>query len=171
MDKDTLERLRARASQHFLDSIAVKQEAENLAHPTRDDFAKDQDGEDAYDRAMYMFEAKKNAKIIKETKEVLIVESIGDALSLYSAGIKNVIVSFGLDISTSIINFLLKLDVTTIRICFNNDSENKFAGNNAAEKGYEKLTKFFDRNQIVINLPSKKDFGEMSAEEITQWVD
>ncbi len=30
MDKDTLERLRARASQHFLDSIAVKQEAEKV---------------------------------------------------------------------------------------------------------------------------------------------
>jgi D-sedoheptulose 7-phosphate isomerase len=30
MDKDTLDRLRARASQHFLDSIAVKQEAEKL---------------------------------------------------------------------------------------------------------------------------------------------
>jgi D-sedoheptulose 7-phosphate isomerase len=30
MDKDTLERLRARASQHFLDSIAVKQEAERM---------------------------------------------------------------------------------------------------------------------------------------------
>ncbi|MBU3592983.1 phosphoheptose isomerase [Polynucleobacter sp. 71A-WALBACH] len=30
MDKDTLERLRARASQHFLDSIAVKQEAEKM---------------------------------------------------------------------------------------------------------------------------------------------
>jgi len=30
MDKDTLERLRARASQHFLDSIAVKQAAEKL---------------------------------------------------------------------------------------------------------------------------------------------
>ena len=30
MDKDTLERLRARASQHFLDSIAVKQEAEKI---------------------------------------------------------------------------------------------------------------------------------------------
>ena len=120
-------------------------------------------------KSTWVFPAKKNAKIIKETKEVLIVESIGDALSLYSAGIKNVIVSFGLDISTSIINFLLKLDVTTIRICFNNDSENKFAGNNAAEKGYEKLTKFFDRNQIVINLPSKKDFGEMNDEEITKW--
>jgi len=39
MDKDTIERLRARASQHFLDSIAVKQEAEKilpqqLAHAT-----------------------------------------------------------------------------------------------------------------------------------------
>ena len=30
MDKDTIERLRARASQHFLDSIAVKQEAERM---------------------------------------------------------------------------------------------------------------------------------------------
>ena len=30
MDKNTLERLRARASQHFLDSIAVKQEAEKV---------------------------------------------------------------------------------------------------------------------------------------------
>lgn len=30
MDKNTLERLRARASQHFLDSIAVKQEAEKI---------------------------------------------------------------------------------------------------------------------------------------------
>ena len=30
MDKDTLKRLRARASQHFLDSIAVKQEAEKI---------------------------------------------------------------------------------------------------------------------------------------------
>jgi D-sedoheptulose 7-phosphate isomerase len=30
MDKATLERLRARASQHFLDSIAVKQEAEKI---------------------------------------------------------------------------------------------------------------------------------------------
>jgi D-sedoheptulose 7-phosphate isomerase len=30
MDKDTIERLRKRASQHFLDSIAVKQEAEKI---------------------------------------------------------------------------------------------------------------------------------------------
>ena len=30
MDKETIERLRQRASQHFLDSIAVKQEAEKI---------------------------------------------------------------------------------------------------------------------------------------------
>ena len=30
MDKNTIERLRKRASQHFLDSIAVKQEAEKV---------------------------------------------------------------------------------------------------------------------------------------------
>lgn len=52
----------------------IKQEAENLAHPTRDDFAKDQDGEDAYDRAMYVFEAKKNAKINRESEDVELIK-------------------------------------------------------------------------------------------------
>jgi hypothetical protein len=59
-------------SKHYKDF--VKQEAENLAHPTRDDFAKDQDGEDAYDRAMYMFEAKKNAKINRESEDVELIK-------------------------------------------------------------------------------------------------
>ena len=52
----------------------IKEEAENLAHPTRDDFAKDQDGQDAYDRAMYMFEAKKNAKITRESEDIELIK-------------------------------------------------------------------------------------------------
>lgn len=120
-------------------------------------------------KSSWCYPAKKSLKPIKEKKEVLIVESIGDALSLYKAGINNVLVSFGLEISTSIINFLLKLDVNKIRICFNNDSDKNFAGNEASEKARNKLIKFFDHNQVVINLPSKKDFGEMTIEEINEW--
>jgi len=120
-------------------------------------------------KSSWCFPAKKSLKQIKEKKEVLIVESIGDALSLYKCGIDNVLVSFGLEISTAIINFLLKLDVNKIRICFNNDSDKNFAGNEASEKAYNKLIKFFDTNQVVINLPSKKDFGEMTLEEINEW--
>jgi len=120
-------------------------------------------------KSFWCFPAKLTLKSIKSKKEVFVVESIGDALALYNAGIDNFIVSFGLEISTAIINFLLKVDVHKIRICFNDDSENNSAGNEASEKAYNKLTKFFDRNQVAINLPSKNDFGEMTTEEIIEW--
>ena len=90
-------------------------------------------------------------------------------LSLWEAGVKNVIVTFGLDLSSNVINFLLKIDVDKINISFNNDSENNSAGNLAAQSAYSKLINFFDSNQISIKLPSKKDFGEMTKEEILQW--
>jgi len=52
----------------------IKQEAENLSQPSRDEFAKDQDGQDSYDRAMYMFQAKKNAKINRESEDVELIK-------------------------------------------------------------------------------------------------
>lgn len=117
----------------------------------------------------WCFPAKLTLKHIKESGEVILVESIGDCLSLYNAGVKNVLVTFGLEVSNSIVNLLLRLDVKTIRICFNDDSESNSAGNAACKKAYAKLNKFFDRNQLSINLPSKNDFGEMTEEEILQW--
>jgi len=120
-------------------------------------------------KSSWCFPAKKTIKEIKQSKSVIIVESVGDCLSLYQAGIKNVLVSFGLEISNSIINLMLKLDVNNIHICFNNDSEKNNAGNLAAEKAFDKIAKFFDYKQIHINLPDKKDFGEMNTEEILEW--
>ena len=120
-------------------------------------------------KSSWCFPAKKTIKEIKQSKSVIIVESVGDCLSLYQAGIKNVLVSFGLEISNSIINLMLKVDVNNIHICFNNDSEKNNAGNLAAEKAFDKIAKFFDYKQIHINLPDKKDFGEMNTEEILEW--
>lgn len=120
-------------------------------------------------KSSWCFPAKKTIKEIKQSKSVIIVESIGDCLSLYQAEIKNVLVSFGLEISNSIINLMLKVDVNNIHICFNNDSEKNNAGNLAAEKAFDKIAKFFDYKQIHINLPDKKDFGEMNTEEILEW--
>ena len=42
---------------------------------------------------------------IKLKKEVILVESIGDALALYEQGIKNVLVIFGLSVNNNIINY------------------------------------------------------------------
>ena len=97
---------------------------------------------------------------------VLLIESIGDMLSLWVAGYKNTIVTFGLKISAKVINFLISSGTKKIIIAFNNDSLKNSAGNFAAEITRDKLLSFFDEDQIMIRLPPKKDFGEMSIEEI-----
>ncbi len=110
-----------------------------------------------------------NHQIIKSQNEVILVESIGDMLALWECGIKNTIVTFGLDVSVSIINFLLRFDIDKIFIAFNNDSDNNSAGNEAAKKAKNKLLKYFDSEQVKIKLPEAKDFGEMSKESIYIW--
>ena len=110
-----------------------------------------------------------NSQAIEAQKEVVLVESIGDMLSLYQAGIKNVLVTFGTSLSLGILNYLLKMDVKKIYISLNNDSNKNNAGNIGAEKTYSRLKRYFDDKQLKISLPTKKDFGEMNKEEILQW--
>jgi len=108
-----------------------------------------------------------NSKAISDNESVILVESIGDMLSLWEAGYQNVLVSFGLDVSFALINTLIQYDADTIVIAFNNDKN--LAGNKACEKAYKKLLKFFDRQQIKIHLPTKNDFGDMTNKEIKEW--
>ncbi|NDG33387.1 toprim domain-containing protein [bacterium] len=112
-----------------------------------------------------------NSNEIEKQKEIILVESIGDMLSLYQAGIRNVLVTFGTNLSLSILNYCLKTDMKKIYISLNNDSNKNNAGNIAAEKTYARLKRYFDDKQLKISLPTKKDFGEMNKEEILQWKD
>ena len=112
-----------------------------------------------------------NNKIIRKEKKAILVESIGDMLALWEAGIHYPVVTFGLDVSVEIINYFLRIDIDKIYVSFNNDDENNMAGNLAAEKAERKLIKYFDSNQVSIQLPPKKDFGEMSTQEIVAWHD
>lgn len=121
------------------------------------------------DKSNWCYPTFLNLNIINESKEVYLIESIGDCLALWDAGIKNTIVTFGLEISISILNLLLKIDPNKIYISFNNDINKNSAGNNASQKAINKLLRYFDKNQLDIKLPIKKDFGEMSKEEINQW--
>lgn len=110
-----------------------------------------------------------NHKIIRQENSVLLVESIGDMLALWGAGIKNSIVTFGLDVSSSIMGTLLRFDLSKIYISFNNDSDKNSRGNLAAKKTHKKLLNHFDPNQVEIKLPTKNDFGDMTTEEIKKW--
>lgn len=110
-----------------------------------------------------------NSSIIEESKELILVESIGDMLNLWQNNVRNVIVTFGTSLSLSILNYCLKIDIKKIYISLNNDTNKNNAGNIASEKTYNRLTRYFDHGQLKIALPIKKDFGEMNPQEILTW--
>lgn len=107
---------------------------------------------------------------IQELKEVILVESIGDMLSFFERGYKNVLVTFGLDVSSYLLSILMGLNINNIHLCFNNDFKSKVnAGQIAAVKNFLKLLNYFDTSQINIALPIKNDFGDMSNEDFKAW--
>tara|TARA_Y100000004_G_C8946026_1_gene426325 strand:+ start:776 stop:1696 length:921 start_codon:yes stop_codon:yes gene_type:complete len=116
----------------------------------------------------WVYPAYLSKKILQEKKEVILVESIGDALALYNCGIRNTLVTFGLDVGLGVLTYLLRLNCSRIIVSLNNDAESA-AGNNAARKMYETITKHFDKDKVHICLPEKNDFGDMNKEEILEW--
>jgi len=111
-----------------------------------------------------------NSDILEKEKEIFLIESIGDGLKLWDAGVKNFLITFGLEISITLLNYLLRMAPNKIYIAFNNDAEKNLAGNQAAVKAERKLLRYFDKQQIKIRLPNAKDFGEMSVQQIQNWI-
>jgi hypothetical protein len=107
---------------------------------------------------------------IKDKSEIIFVESIGDMLNLHENGFHNVMVTFGLDISTKAICSTLSLNVERIVISLNNDvSSSRNRGLEASIKNYLRLLNYYDPHKILICLPLQKDFGDMKKEEFKKW--
>jgi len=105
---------------------------------------------------------------IKKDKIAILVESPGDYLALKNAGIKNILCLFGVILQEKMIGFLIAANVKKIYISTNNDVKHT-VGQDAAKRIKEKLDKFFEPDNVLVRLPTKKDFGEMSVEEINEW--
>jgi hypothetical protein len=109
---------------------------------------------------------------IIESGSVHIVESIGDCISLYEAGVKNVLVSFGLNVSPKFISKLNSLPINKIYLAFNNDFESDSnRGFQGAIKSIFKLIDIIDFENIYFSPPPENDFGEMSELNIEKYVD
>lgn len=108
---------------------------------------------------------------IKKRNAIIIVESIGDMLSLREQGFFNVLPCFGLSVSTKLACALVQINPEHIFISLNNDTnstENR--GEDASFKNYLNLLSFFDKDKIKICLPNKTDFGDMSSNDFDHWV-
>ena len=119
------------------------------------------------EKSSWAYPLKYNLNFLLSEREVFLVESIGDMLAMWEAGIKNCIVTFGLAITPKVKQVLMLTDPKKIYISFNND-ENQ-AGNAAAKKAHNNLCRQFDASQLEVKLPSKNDFGCMSKGEILKW--
>ncbi len=108
-----------------------------------------------------------NLSIIREKKEVILVESPACVLKMWDCGIRNVLCLFGTELQLGLLNFLLRIDPDRMIISTNNEESQ--TGNRAADKMAIKLRRYFDAKQIRTVLPNKKDFAEMSIHEISQW--
>lgn len=104
-----------------------------------------------------------------EDGTIILVESIGCALRLYANGIRNHFVTFGLSLGSGLLQYMLASDVKRIILALNNEPNNKNLGEEASLEIKDKLEKYFSPEKIEVILPLKKDFYEMSDEEINLW--
>jgi len=113
---------------------------------------------------------------ITTKKEVVLVESIGDAMALYDQGIKNVLVIFGLSVNNNIVNYLNSKSIRHIYISTNNDkASEQNRGFIAALKSFLKLSKYFDLDMLTVKFPPKtyNDFGDAHLDEydLNTWLE
>jgi len=119
------------------------------------------------EKKLWAYPLKLNLSILQKEKKIILVESIGDMLALWEAGVKNTVVTFGLKVTAKIKQILIAIRPTSIHIAFNNDGNG--AGNKAATKAHIELRKHFDIEQLSVSLPSQNDFGCMSRGDILLW--
>lgn len=118
------------------------------------------------------YTAPKVPESIRKERSVFLLESIGDSLAMYDAGIENNLVCFGVSISPKFISNLNSLDVDKIYISMNNDfDKERNRGFEGAFKVVGKLIETIDFKKIYFAPPHKNDFGVMSKLEIDTFHD
>ncbi len=105
---------------------------------------------------------------IESESKVILVEGIGCVLALRQAGIDYGLSLFGVNISQTVLGKLISMNIKNIVIATNNDEKHS-VGQAAALKIKNKLDKLFNDDISIIHLPIKKDFLDMSKEEILLW--
>lgn len=101
---------------------------------------------------------------IKIIRKVVLLESVGDWLTLASHDMRYSLVLFGLNMNSHILGHLVEVNPTHVIISTNNDAigkpESKEAGNKAALKVRRSLVAFFGEDKVSIRLPeTAKDWN------------
>jgi len=105
---------------------------------------------------------------ILENDHIILVEGPSDSVACYDEGVKNVLPTMGLNVSKTMISFLIGSNPSKITITYNKD--NNGAGQDAAVKNFAKLSEHFDLDVLEIKYPIGNDLAE-NKEKIKEWLD
>jgi 5S rRNA maturation endonuclease (ribonuclease M5) len=110
-------------------------------------------------KRFFVYNHRLATKAIRGEGIVIILESVGDALSFSQVGIDNTLCTFGLDLNKATIQYLISLNPRII-ISTNNDENGR--GKEGAGKIQDKLVRnFFSVNSVNIVLPTQfNDWNE-----------
>lgn len=106
---------------------------------------------------------------IKKTRQLILIESIGDGMALWEAYVNNFLILFGVKLSPKVKAEIVRLNPKEIIIATNNDRDSSGAGNKAATQIKKELSAFFSEDNIKIILPKKNDFGSQDLGENLEW--
>lgn len=109
---------------------------------------------------------------IRKERRAILCESMGDTLACLANGARGAICMFGVNLSETVLAFLISAKVREIYIATNNDVKVHHVGQKAAEKIRTTLCKFFSENTIKIHLPPVKDLADetMTEEKWAEWI-
>lgn len=119
----------------------------------------------------FIFPGILNRDEIIKAGQVILVESIGDLLALWEAGIKNTFCIFGASLTKRHMSYVSCLEVNDVVIALNDDKKEDGTnpGQEGALKALERLNEVMDAGVVRIVKPTKNDFGEMRVGEIREW--
>ena len=103
---------------------------------------------------------------ILRKNEIILVEGPSDSVACFDEGLKNVVPTIGLNISKTLLNFLLGINPKKIIIAYNFDEN--FRGQDAAVKNYAKLAEYFSLDTLAIKFPEGNDLAE-NKKKILDW--
>lgn len=101
--------------------------------------------------------------------EISLVESHGDSMALTENRIYNHLITFGKEVSSTILAFLVKRDPQFVTVVGNRDENNE--GQIGAVRALIKLSSVFPIDMLRIKLPTLNDLGEMqeNGENLVDW--
>ena len=119
----------------------------------------------------FLFPGVLNRDEIEKARQVILVESVGDVLALWEAGVKNTFCLFGTSLCKRHLSYVACFQAKDAVIAMNDDvkQDGTNPGQEGAAKVLEKLDKVLDVGVVRIIKPTHNDFGAMSGGEIIEW--